>query len=411
MAKKIYKIFAVIFSLAVVAIQGLALYISYNLPQSFFVAKGSELEFEDSYHITSVALNMADADNTTLVTASGDQNYKTTLKLFGLINIKEVDVKVVDREMVVPSGAPFGIKMFTEGVYVVGLSDVTTDGQLLNPAKAAGIKVGDIILEINSEAVATNEDIAAIVSACQGSSLKLKIKRAGEISYINLTPVKSDADFQYKAGIWVRDSSAGIGTMTYYNPKTMVFAGLGHAITDVNTGDIMPLSKGEIVDVMITGVNKGKTGSPGELKGSFINENSKGYLLVNNETGVFGRLRIPVSGTEAIPLAHKQEVEVGPAYIFTTISGNIPAKYDIIIEKVNINDQNQTKNMVIRIIDPKLLEETGGIVQGMSGSPIIQNGRLVGAVTHVFVNDLCRGYGVFAENMDLTAQNVVVTNG
>lgn len=406
--KKIYKFFAAILCVGILGVQGLAIRTAYSLPENFYVTRGESLVFDEDYKITAVSGDMNSVlGEPRLVGFSEDRNYKTTLKLFGVINIKEVSVNVVDRELVVPGGTPFGIKMFTEGVYVVGLSDINVSGRLVNPAKEAGIKVGDVILAIDGKQVALNEDIAALVASGGGKSMSFKIKRKDTIMYLTLNPVKSDVDLAFKAGIWVRDSSAGIGTMTYYNPETLVFAGLGHAVCDINTGEILPLSKGEIVDVMITGVNKGQSGSPGELKGSFVNETSRGYLIINSETGVFGRLKGPVSGSSAIPLALKQEVKCGEAQIFTTISGNRPQKYDIIIEKVNIADQSQTKNMVIRITDPELLSLTGGIVQGMSGSPIIQNGKLVGAVTHVFVNDLCRGYGVFAENMELTAQNVV----
>lgn len=203
----------------------------------------------------------------------------------------------------------------------------------------------------------------------------------------------------YKLGLWVRDSSAGIGTMTFYDPTTQVFGGLGHAITDVDTGEILPLGSGEIVSVDIEGAVKGQGGQPGELRGSFHTYDTIGSLEENRETGVFGVLTTPPEGGLLLPVALRQEVHTGPAQIYTTIDGRTPQLFDIEIERVNLTDANPTRNMVIRITDPELLTATGGIVQGQSGSPIVQDGRLVGAVTHVFINDPSRGYGIFAENM------------
>ena len=403
--KILYKRVAALLSCAVLCVLSMALYLYYTLPDSFYVAQGEPLTINSAFPIEEGGLA---ARSPTEVYARAGTSYNTNLKLFGAVEIKEVSVQVVERELVIPGGTPFGIKMFTEGVVVVGLSDVDVDGKLVNPAKLAGIKVGDIILEMDGQKVQFNEDVAAIIAKGNGKSVNFKVKRKETEFQVTLKPVKSSTDNSYKAGIWVRDSSAGIGTMTYYNPKTMVFAGLGHAICDVDTGEVMPLSKGEIVDVNITGVGKGHSGTPGEIKGTFNNDRLLGYLMVNNETGVFGRMKQASYDGFPIPMALRQEVKTGPAQIYTTLSGNKPQKYDIVIEKVNINDQSPTKNMVIKVTDPVLLEKTGGIVQGMSGSPIIQDGKLVGAVTHVFVNDLCRGYGIFAENMNKTAKNVAI---
>ena len=404
--KKIYRIFAAGLSCGILCVLTTAFYFAQTLPDHFYVAQGESLALSTPLPIEE---SPSQLEGTTQVYARAGTGYTTNLKLFGAVEIKEVDVQVVERELVVPSGAPFGIKMFTEGVVVVGLSDVDTGNGLINPAKEAGLKVGDIILEVDGQEVQFNEDISRIISQGNGEAAQVTAKRDDETFTVTVHPVKSATDGGYKAGIWVRDSSAGIGTMTYYDPQTMVFAGLGHAICDIDTGDIMPLSRGEIVDVCVTGVGKGYSGSPGEIKGTFQNDQQLGYLLVNNETGVFGRLTQNNLTGFAIPMALRQEVKTGPAQIYTTISGHKPQKYDIVIEKVNINDQSPTKNMIIQITDPELLEKTGGILQGMSGSPIIQDGKLVGAVTHVFVNDLCRGYGIFAENMQKTAKSVAIS--
>lgn len=401
--KRLYQKFASVTCVAIAALLCFTLYMQVTLPDDFYVVEGEPFSIRAGRYIT--AMEPAEGLPAHAYDQSGN-SYHLDLKMFGAIGIKQVNVQVVERNYVIPGGNPFGLKMFTEGVMVVGLSDINLDGQAVNPAKEAGIATGDIILSIGGRKVSSNEDVAAAVSGSQGEAVAVELRRKNTRMKVSLKPVKSPDDGSYKAGIWVRDSSAGIGTMTYYNPTSMAYGGLGHAICDVDTGELMPLSSGEIVGVTITGVGKGVSGKPGELRGSFNGSGRMGSLEMNNETGVFGLLeRIPVSG-EAIPLAVRHEVQTGPAEIRTTLSGDKPQDYSIVIEKINFSDSNPTKNMVIRVTDPTLLEKTGGIVQGMSGSPIIQNGRLVGAVTHVFVNDPTRGYAIFAENMEKSSKIV-----
>ena len=401
--KRIYQKFASVACIAIGVLLCFTLYMQATLPDDFYVVEGEPFSIRAGKYIT--AMEPADGLPAHAYDQSGN-SYHVDLKMFGAIGIKQVNVQVVERGYVIPGGNPFGLKMFTEGVMVVGMSDIQVNGQTVNPAKQAGIATGDIILSIGGKEVSSNEDVAAAFSGSGGNPVTVELRRKNTKMKVKLTPVKSEEDDTYKAGIWVRDSSAGIGTMTYYNPTTMAYAGLGHAICDVDTGELMPLSSGEIVGVTITGMGKGVSGKPGELRGSFNGSGRMGTLEMNNETGVFGLLeRIPVSG-EAIPLAVRHEVETGPAEIRTTLSADKPQSYSILIEKINFSDSNPTKNMVIRVTDPTLLEKTGGIVQGMSGSPIIQNGRLVGAVTHVFVNDPTRGYAIFAENMEKSSKVV-----
>lgn len=396
-----YRFFAGVLSLVITAVQSLALYTQAILPDHYYVAAGETLKIRSSLPITSVA--SLDSMPVEVYSTAGN-SYNVDLKLPYGVGVKKVQVQVVDREMVIPGGNTFGIKMFTEGVIVVGLSDIASAGTSQNPAKQAGIKVGDIILSMNGKKVQTNEDVGEMVASSAGRAVKVALNRAGETMVCALYPVKSD-DGVYRAGIWVRDSSAGIGTMTYYNPVTNVFAGLGHAICDVDTGSIMPLHSGEIVGVQITGITRGASGIPGELKGNFSGSKT-GELLINSQVGIFGIGKQPPDHTKAIPLALKYEVVEGPATIWCTLDDGITKEYSIEIEKVSLAENNPTKNMIIRVTDPVLLGKTGGIVQGMSGSPIIQNNKLIGAITHVFVNDPTRGYGIFAENMDKMSKNV-----
>ena len=321
------------------------------------------------------------------------------LKLVGMFPVKTVPVQQTSTIVLAPCGTPFGIKMFTDGVLVVGMSNLETDMGSANPAKDAGLEIGDILCTLDGQQVYTNEDVSRIISASKGKQVECTYRRGGEYKTTILTPLQSRAGTAYRIGIWVRDSTAGIGTLTYCDFSNQTFAGLGHGVCDVDTGELMPLMSGEIVDVTINDIIKGKPGSPGELRGVFHEDTLLGELTSNQDTGVFGKLFFDYTNPYELPMAFRQEVKEGPAQILTTVSGNAPQLFDIVIDKISFSQNNPTKNMIIRITDPILLEKTGGIIQGMSGSPIIQDGKLIGAVTHVFVNDPTKGYGIFAENM------------
>ena len=393
--KPMLKLFSRLFSLgaaASLALAGAAGYYHYTLPDSFYVTKGTELALHTALPIESAASGEAPAYAAETVPTRGS----VSLRLFGIVPVKTVEVTAVDTPLVVPGGDPFGIKLLMDGVMVVGMGDVTPDGQC--PAERAGIQVGDMVLSVDDTPINGNAALQLAIAAAEGESVRIRINRGGEIRTLSLTPLYSQSDGCYKAGLWVRDSTAGIGTVTYYMPDSGRFAGLGHPVCDVDTGEIIPLSSGEVVGVTIQSVIKGSAGAAGELRGCFTSGRAAGELYLNNRCGVFGTLTSPPDPAEAVPLGLKQNVHTGEAVIRTTISGTEPREYDIVIEKADWGSTG-TKNMVIRITDPELLETTGGIVQGMSGSPILQDGQLIGAVTHVFVSDPTRGYGIFAENM------------
>lgn len=404
--KKIFQIIAMIFATLCTVIMVTVVFVEVQLPSQFSVFEGETLELEKPVPVKAVKINKSDKVASNI---SVGKSYDVSLKIFGLIPVKNIRVNVVEQTRLVPCGIPFGIRMYTEGVMVVGLSNFETDEGLQNPAQAAGIRVGDIIISINGSRVNSNEEIASFVENSQGKSLDFYIKRKDIYFTGTVTPKLSTAEQRYRVGLWVRDSSAGIGTMTFYNDDG-IFAGLGHGVCDVDTGEIIPLLSGDIVNVSIVGILKGKSGTPGELRGRFKDEGELGALIKNTETGVYGTLYQRPLNEEAIPIGLKQQVKEGPAQIITTLDDNQRKYYDIEIERVNYNVNSPTKNMVIKVTDPILIEKTGGIVQGMSGSPIIQNGMIVGAVTHVFINDPTRGYGIFAENMQKTAMNEIVNN-
>lgn len=304
------------------------------------------------------------------------------------IPVKTANVTVKERPQLIPCGMPFGVKCRSSGAIVIS---VTAN----SPADRAGIRTGDVIYSVNDVNVNTNDGVAKAVQL-SSKCTKIDLMRDDKEISVNLTPVKIDGSL--KIGAWVRDSAAGIGTLTYVNPLDGSFGGLGHAVSDIDTGMAVPLGSGEITKAEIYDIVPGKIGCAGELCGTITPNSDIGALSANTSAGVFGTLFGEIDGT-AIPMAYRQEVKTGSATLLTTVDGNQPREYSIEIERVNLADLYGSKGMIVRISDPELLEKTGGIVRGMSGSPIIQNGRLVGAVTHVLVNDPTRGYAVFAESM------------
>ncbi|MBQ7101233.1 MAG: SpoIVB peptidase, partial [Clostridia bacterium] len=327
--------------------------------------------------------------------------YPAQIKLWGVVPVKDSTVKVVNRRYVTLGGTPFGLRIFTSGVLVTGVGSVPTKSGAAYPAKKAGIKQGDIIIRINGATVTSNQEITQLVENSGGRKLTVELVRDGKNKTVSLLPVKQSADGRYKIGLWVRDSTAGVGTITFVDSDTGVFAGLGHAICDADTGDIMPLRTGDILGATIRGCVKGTSGTPGELCGVFTT-GVLGELYINGSNGVYGVLNKLPEKSAKIPVALSDEVVTGKAQIISTVNGTEPKYYDIEITKIHrVNDEE--KNMVIKVTDEELLGKTGGIVQGMSGSPIVQNGMLVGAVTHVFVNDPQQGYAIFADTMLDTA--------
>lgn len=306
----------------------------------------------------------------------------------GGIPIKPASAVEKERPKVTLCGTPFGIKVRANGVLVISAADHS-------PAAEAGIRTGDVITRVNGKSVCTNAEFA---EAVQGVSDKTNIilERGGGTISVALTPENHGG--KLKVGLYVRDSAAGIGTLTFYDKETGVFGGLGHAVNDASTGDEIPLKSGEITRAEIFDVVCSKEGSAGELCGEIHSEEIIGELAQNTPCGVFGTLDYPVEGKE-YEAAFRHEVHAGKATVLTTINGEEPREYDIEIERINLFGLDGSKGMVVRITDEALLSETGGIVRGMSGSPIIQDGRFAGAVTHVLVNDPQRGYAIFAENM------------
>lgn len=326
------------------------------------------------------------------------------LKLLGILPIKNLKVDVVPKTKVIPGGQSVGVRLNTKGVLVVGLEEIEgIDGKKYNPGYKAGLSIGDSILEINNIRIKDAEHVTHMINNHANTNITLKVRRGEKIFNVNIMPIKSKDKGEYKIGLWVRDKTAGVGTLTFYHPDTQKFGALGHAITDVDTGLLLTVENGEVVRSRVASVQEGKRGKPGEIKGIFY-ETSKpiGNLEKNTHFGIYGRSYENISNglyKDPIEIGYQNEIKEGKATILTTIDNDEIKEYEVNIEKVNRQRTPNTKSMIIRVTDKRLLQKSGGIVQGMSGSPIIQNGKLVGAVTHVFVNDPAKGYGLFIEWM------------
>ncbi len=302
-------------------------------------------------------------------------------------------------ESVYVGGMPFGVKFYSQGILIVGFTEVETDNGTETPALDAGLQINDIITHVNGNVIESAGDFIGIIETAE-DNIDVTYLRDGDENTVSFIPSVSKEDGKRKTGMWIRDTTAGIGTITYIVPETGEFAGLGHGICDAETGKLLEMKRGTVVDVMISGVSKGIPGTPGELKGYFTSDKS-GVLLGNTMCGVYGVLSdIPVSKVpEAVDMASRDNVHPGEAYIWCTVNGDHPQKYSINITDIRQADITENRCFSIEITDQELLDKTGGIVQGMSGSPIIQDGCLIGAVTHVMVNDPTQGYGIFIENM------------
>lgn len=338
------------------------------------------------------------------VSPNNEGKSKLTLKLFGVIPFKTVDFNVLKDIKVIPGGQTIGVKLKSAGIMVVGHHSIQQEnGASISPAEKAGIRKGDIITKMDGEKVKSVNDILAKVNKKEGKEIEFEIIRNKEKIKTIVKPVFDPRANTYRLGMYIRDSAAGVGTLTFYDPKTKNYGALGHVITDVDTQEPIVVGEGKILYSRVTSIDKGESGKPGGKRAEIVDEeNIIGNIRKNTPFGIFGKMnQKPTNGIydEPIPIALPEEVKEGPAEILTVIEGQKVERFQI--EIVNVIDQQYpaTKGMIIKVTDPRLLEKTGGIIQGMSGSPIIQDGKLVGAITHVFVNDPTSGYGSFIEWM------------
>lgn len=371
------------------------------LPSNYIVMQGEELTIN-----TLLGMKIIGKDEKTIQTVSNINENRISqigkidlsLKLFDLLKVKDLSVNVVPKTSVVPVGEAIGMKLYTAGVLVVGMSEI--EGK--KPYENTGIKEGDRIIQINENDINNTTELMQQVNASKGNTISVKYIHDEETITTSMEPVKSSSN-EYKLGLWVRDAAAGVGTLTFYEPSTGMFATLGHGILDVDTSDLIKIANGELVTTNILNIQKGEKGTPGEIRGTIESGYTIGQISKNTNFGVFGVLNTPsyisVSPKNAIEVASREEIKTEPAEIICELENGKREHYSIEIQKVFTTNNEDNKSMLIKVTDERLLEKTGGIVQGMSGAPIIQNGKFIGAVTHVLVNDPTMGYGVFADIM------------
>lgn len=397
---KLYKKILIILFLVVIFIYTCNITL---LPNNLILIQGEMLNLKTAYGITLGE----DADSEGILQASSNINKNKVsnigkldvkLNLFGKFKVKDMTVNVIPNTKVIPVGKAIGMKLYTDGVLVVGMSEI--NGK--KPYENTGIQEGDRIIEINNEKVDSTDELIETVNKSNGKQIAVKYKRNEDIITTSIEPAKTDDD-QYKLGLWVRDAAAGVGTMTFYEPSSGMFAALGHGITDIDTSDLIQIANGELVTTNILSIVKGEKGAPGEIRGTIENGVSFGNIYINTKYGVYGNVlnksRLELNSAEEIEVALRNEIKTGKAQILCELQDGKIERYEIEIQKLFINNNEDNKSMVIKVTDKRLIEKTGGIIQGMSGAPIIQNGKFVGAVTHVLVNDPTIGYGVFADIM------------
>lgn len=334
------------------------------------------------------------------IQVSGEGSYLLPCRILGFIPFKEIKITPAESTSVYVSGSTVGIYMETKGVLIIDTGEIISrEGTSLEPAKNI-VKPGDYIVAFNQQSIKNKQELLKDLSFLDGEPVTLDVIRDGKQIPLSLTPVK-DAAGAYKLGIWVRDNTQGIGTLTYVDGNGN-YGALGHGISDVDTGELLHINNGALYQAEILGIQKGETGSPGELSGLIRYEPGRiiGNIEKNSKNGIYGNLSAGIKNTDLkkLPVAYKQELEIGPVSILCCVDGQAK-EYRAEITRIDMNHEDTNKSFVIHVTDERLLELTGGIVQGMSGSPVIQNGKVIGAVTHVFVQDATSGYGIFIENM------------
>lgn len=372
------------------------------LPSNYIIMQGENLRL---YTLLGIKL-IEESSYQTLQTSSTIEQEKInkigkvsfSLNLFNLIPLKNIDVNVIPKTTVVPMGNAIGMKLYTAGVLVVGMSEI--EGK--KPYENSGIKEGDRIIQINQNQIDNTDDLMRAVNKSDGNNISIKYVRDEKTITTSIKPVKNSSN-EYKIGLWVRDAAAGVGTLTFYEPSSGMFATLGHGIMDIDTAELIKIANGELVTTNILSINKGTKGNPGEIRGTIEAGHAIGSISKNTKFGVFGTINktpyLNTSNTNEVQVALREEIKTGKAQIICELENGKKEYYDIEIQRIFISNNKDNKSMLIKVTDKKLLEKTGGIIQGMSGAPIIQNGRFVGAVTHVLVNDPSIGYGVFADIM------------
>ena len=374
------------------------------IPESIILFEGEKINLSTIAGITvkkKDELPIAKTVSTANVEYTRTESYEVSL--LNKFAIKNIEASIIPKTKVIPVGTTVGLKLHTNGVLVVGMSEVKNiNNEKSKPYEKTKIKEGDLIIEVNGNPITSTEDLIETVNACSGNNLNIKYIRNDEIYTEQIVPAKTSST-EYKLGLWVRDTAAGIGTISFYDPESKNFAALGHGILDIDTEELISIANGEITTANIISIAKGEKGIPGEIRGSLIGQSSIGSISKNTKLGIYGTINnssvLNVGRERAIEVALREEIKEGKATLICSLENNQKQEYEIEIEKIYLNNNTDNKSMVVKITDKELLQKTGGIIQGMSGSPIIQNGKLIGALTHVLVSDPTKGYAVFADMM------------
>ncbi len=375
------------------------------IPSNIVIFEGESLNIK-----IATGISLASNTSKTVLTSSNINKQKIStagsntlnINLFGGIKLGNVSVDVIPKTTVIPLGTAIGMKLYTKGVLVVGMTQIDSDENgKTKPYENSGIEQGDTILEVNNKEIENTDDLIQEIENSNGNPITIKYQKDSQTLETSITPVKSQNE--YKIGLWVRDATAGVGTLTFYEPSTNTFMALGHGISDIDTEEIVEISNGELITANIISIVKGQKGTPGEIRGSIESGYTIGSIYKNTNFGVYGtvtnKVNLPINSGDALEVATRDEIKEGKAEIICQLDNSGTKKYEIEIEKIYTANNEDNKSMFIKITDEELLEKTGGIIQGMSGAPIIQNGKFIGAITNVLVSDPTRGYAVFADMM------------
>ena len=376
-----------------------------NIPDEITIFEGENLSLKT---IFGIALHSEDevlevSSNSGEKTINKIGNETLSVSLFDKLFIKSVDVSVLPRTTVIPVGNIAGVKLYTNGVLVVGMSEIEgEDSKTYKPYENTGIEEGDTIVKINDNLISSTDDLIEKVNMSKGEKVEIEYIHDEETKECSITPVKTSEE-EYKLGLWVRDSAAGVGTVTFYEPSTQSFGALGHGITDIDTGDLLNIASGEFVTAQVLNIKKGENGNPGKIQGTVEEQETIGDITKNTEFGIYGKIQdlssLNIDTSKEMEVAMREEIELGKAMILCSLDNQTVKEYEIEITKIYRDNNYNNKSMEIKVTDEELIEKTGGIIQGMSGSPIIQNGKFIGAVTHVLVNSSTEGYAIFGDLM------------
>lgn len=401
MKKLIFKLLLVFFLLVIY----MYTVVWQNLPNELVVFEGEKINLKTilgiNVNTNQETIEASSNNNETITGETGKQTLEVSL--FDKILTKDIEVDVLPKTTVIPVGNIAGVKLYTSGVLVVGMSEIEgIDNKKYKPYENTGIEEGDRITKINEKYISTTNELIDVVNNSKGENITITYIHDEKSKECSIEPVQTGSD-EYKLGLWVRDSAAGVGTVTFYEPSTKTFGALGHGITDIDTGELINIASGEFVTTRILNITKGENGNPGKIQGTIEEQKNIGQIDKNSKFGIYGKVdnlsSLEIDTSKEMEVATRDEIQEGKATILCSLDNKTVQEYEIEIEKIFKENNYDNKSMQIKVKDETLLEKTGGIIQGMSGSPIIQNGKFIGAVTHVLVNNPEEGYAVFGDIM------------